>query len=370
MYTTCIFCQRSLGSNEVVEPFPVGRRLAFDEAKGRLWVVCRKCGRWNLTPLEERWEGVEECERLFRGTRLRTSTENIGLTRHPEGLELVRIGAPLRPEFAAWRYGDQFRRRWRRARRVTAGLVLLGGVRAASAALPIAAILGGAASGSMISWYLHRQLRSRAKLRTADGSLIKLRLPDAHVTRLRPAESEVGFGVQINKSGLLSGLLSEPVSSLLPARWSIRLSGLFRLDGIERRGKWLEGEEARRAATALFPILNHEGAGEGMIQMAVEDIEEAGHPSRFLTGIVPEEMAYVPSEDDAVDAGTMAPWTTLAFEMALHEEQERRALEGELRLLERAWKEAEELAAISDELLVPEGWEEFAREHRERRGGR
>ena len=66
MYQTCIFCKRPLGSNEVVETFPVGRRLAFDAAKGRLWVVCRKCQRWNLTPLEERWEAVETCERIFR----------------------------------------------------------------------------------------------------------------------------------------------------------------------------------------------------------------------------------------------------------------------------------------------------------------
>ena len=109
-----MFCKKPLGSNEVVEAFPVGRRLAFDPAKGRLWVVCRSCERWNLTPLEERWEAVETCERLFRATRIRTSTENVGLARHTEGLELVRIGEPLRPEFAAWRYGDQFRRRRRR----------------------------------------------------------------------------------------------------------------------------------------------------------------------------------------------------------------------------------------------------------------
>lgn len=49
---------------------------------------------------------AETCERLFRATRIRTSTENVGLARHTEGLELVRIGEPLRPEFAAWRYGD------------------------------------------------------------------------------------------------------------------------------------------------------------------------------------------------------------------------------------------------------------------------
>ncbi|WP_419941959.1 hypothetical protein [Candidatus Palauibacter sp.] len=54
MYQTCMFCKKPLGSNEVVETFPVGRRLAFDVAKGRLWVVCRKCLRWNLTPLDER----------------------------------------------------------------------------------------------------------------------------------------------------------------------------------------------------------------------------------------------------------------------------------------------------------------------------
>ena len=88
-------CKRPLESNEVVETFPVGRRLAFDAAKGRLWVVCRKCQRWNLTPLEERWEAVETCERIFHETRMRASTENIGIARHKEGLELVRIGNPV-----------------------------------------------------------------------------------------------------------------------------------------------------------------------------------------------------------------------------------------------------------------------------------
>jgi hypothetical protein len=50
--------------------------------------------------------------------------------------------------------------------------------------------------------------------------------------------------------------------------------------------------------------------------------------------------------------------------MALHEEQERRALEGELWRLERAWDEAEEIAAISDDLLLPTGTGEFLERHR------
>jgi hypothetical protein len=38
--------------------------------------------------------------------------------------------------------------------------------------------------------------------------------------------------------------------------------------------------------------------------------------------------------------------------MALHEDTERRAMEGELADLERAWREAEEIASIADSLLV------------------
>ena len=57
----------------------------------------------------------------------------------------------------------------------------------------------------------------------------------------------------------------------------------------------------------------------------------------------------------------------MALEMALHEEQERRALEGELWMLERAWREAEEIAAISDNLLVRKGVEDFIRKHGDER---
>src|SRR5919197_2778529 len=129
MYSTCLFCHETLGTNEVIEAFPIGRRLAFDASKGRLWVVCRKCERWNLTPLDERWEAIEECERLFSETRLRASTDNIGLAKLREGLELVRIGNALRPEMAAWRYGDQFGRRRRKHILITsAAVAAVGGI--------------------------------------------------------------------------------------------------------------------------------------------------------------------------------------------------------------------------------------------------
>src|SRR3989338_5244199 len=94
VYATCLFCNHHLGANEVLEVFPVGRRLAFDPSKGRLWVVCRHCERWNLSPFDERWEAIEACERLFQDARKRVSSDNIGLAKLDEGLELVRIGEP------------------------------------------------------------------------------------------------------------------------------------------------------------------------------------------------------------------------------------------------------------------------------------
>src|SRR5215212_1659693 len=110
MYTSCLFCHTDLGANYFLPTFPVGRRLAFDPKKGRLWVICTRCGRWNLTPLEERWEAIDEAERLFRGTRLRMSTDNIGLAQFRGGFELVRIGPALLPEIASWRYGTRLAR--------------------------------------------------------------------------------------------------------------------------------------------------------------------------------------------------------------------------------------------------------------------
>jgi hypothetical protein len=62
--------------------------------------------------------------------------------------------------------------------------------------------------------------------------------------------------------------------------------------------------------------------------------------------------------------GALDPALRLAFEMTLNEEFERRAMEGELALLEEAWREAEEVASIADGLIVPAGWRAFVDRHR------
>src|ERR1700690_1195760 len=92
MSPPCLHCTRDLGQNDSVETLPIGRRIAFDAAKGRLWVVCRSCGKWNLVPFDNRLEAIDDCARLFHDTKTRFSTDNIGLARLADGLDLVRIG--------------------------------------------------------------------------------------------------------------------------------------------------------------------------------------------------------------------------------------------------------------------------------------
>lgn len=330
MYTTCMYCKKPLGSNEVVETFPVGRRLAFDAAKGRLWVVCRKCERWNLTPLEERWEAVENCETLFRGTRIRTSSENIGLARHPEGLELVRIGNPLRPEFAAWRYGDQFGRRRRRTilNWGAAGVGLAGGVALAGAA--------GGAAGAGLAFQgvnianLWNSFRPTVYFRPEDGRLRWMNRRGAYATRIRSSGKGVPFRVQVKG----------PMGSK----------------------EWFEGDDALRVLRAVLPGLNVFGGTDRTVQSAVSEIGHHRHAQGFLEQVaghggdhryrgVPGYVVKLPKP------------LRLALEMALHEEDERRALEGELWRLEQAWREAEEIAAIADDLLLPQGASDFVASH-------
>ena len=328
MYTTCMFCTKPLGSNEVVETFPVGRRLAFDATRGRLWVVCRKCERWNLTPLEERWEAVEACERIFRGTRVRVSTDNVGLARHPEGLELVRIGEPLRQEFAAWRYGDQFGRRRKRKILVGVGVAaVFGGV-----------IIGGAATGIISGVALSQGAnfykawmngRTLVKVRTDDGRVIKLKRPALLGTRIRASDDELGFKVEVRKG---------------------------------KKKEWHEGEQARKTVGAILPKLNSMGGKPGTVLDAVTEIESHGHPSEFLHDVADGDR-FLDKKGVPGYINKMPKPTKLALEMALHEEQERRALNGELWLLERAWEQAEEIAAISDNLLLPEGADDFVTAH-------
>ncbi len=336
MYATCLFCNSDLGRNETLETFPVGRRLAFDPARGRLWVVCRKCERWNLSPLEERWEAIETADRLYTDTRRRVSTDEIGLARMRDGLELVRIGKPLRREFAAWRYGDQFGRRRRRQ------LIIAGAGVAAVSAL----VIGGATAGVGIGgfgWMIAQ----------AGKALVHGRA-DTVVAKIR---TDAGETLHVRRRHLSeTALMSDADGGLaIDLRFKNGHRAFF-------------GREAQRIAATVIPTVNRFGGSRTAVADAVNAIDEVGSPEGFL-----ETLARGASGNTRVEymvrgqpvirwARRRADYTNglfalpstdrLALEMALHEESERRAMSGELAELERAWRTAEEIAGISDDLLV------------------
>ena len=64
MFTRCLVCQIPFPANELLAHFSTGNRIAFDPDRGRLWEICRTCRRWSLAPIKERWEALEELEKL------------------------------------------------------------------------------------------------------------------------------------------------------------------------------------------------------------------------------------------------------------------------------------------------------------------
>ena len=111
----------------------------------------------------------------------------------------------------------------------------------------------------------------------------------------------------------------------------------------------LYGDEAQRAAGYVLPAINWAGAERREVQEAVELIEQSSRsPADFVRDVARRAGAGRRLQD-------LPNAARLALEMASHEESERRAMEGELAELERAWKDAEEIAAIADDLFVPAG---------------
>ncbi len=346
MYTTCLFCHSALGANQVIEQFPVGRRIAFDAERGRLWVVCPKCDRWNLSPFETRWEAIEEAERQYRNTRRRVATDNIALARLNEGLELVRIGRPLRPEFAAWRYGDQFgKRRKKMWKYGAAGAAVVGGVMIAG---PAAGLSVGAFT-QVLNWgnIAYHWALPIARVRGANGQDLRLSRSDLFKATL---------GVSASGETLVH----------LEHRGYRNASRMFSRVGISqvpsgRKGKeTLTGEDAYRALGDLLPALNRAGGNERTVEDAVRVVEESRSVADVLRTAQSAKrrssMNVMMWTGESAKKEALISYRTpmrLALEMALHEEDERRAMSGELGALYARWEEAERIAHIADAELTP-----------------
>ena len=327
MYTRCLVCTTPFEANEALEHLPLGRRLAFDPSRGRLWVVCRTCKRWSLTPIEDRWEALEELEKLSTDqARLLSSTDNISLLRAGQ-LEIVRVGRAKLAEEAWWRYGRELA-----SRRASYKKISLAGTLAAGA---VAA--GGWATGGMTllgMWFIigHApdSLTDAARWMRFGGAAWRGRRECAacgYVFKSLTYRDRGGLG-------LFPG--SQPGDIDLVYRCP--KCGRYRDAGIR-----LEGEEADRTLRRVLAYHHFAGASERRVMSAARLIQEAGSP-RDLSRIVVKEGRRL---------GDLQRTGAIALVIAANVASEQHLLALELAELESHWKREEELAGIVDGELTP-----------------
>jgi hypothetical protein len=241
-----------------------------------------------------------------------------------------------------------------------------GGVAAAGVAMvagPMMGIIGfGAVSpllnlmNSGVALY-----RSKVVVHVPDpaGGSFRARLADLPKVRLTTGGGDIRISIPISQAG-----------------WHFHTPGKvpwYRYRDSEERE--LVGEAAIRAAGALLPRINRGGGSRKQVQHAVSLLEEADSIKQLFARAARmiDDQSSGPgwSLGDKGYLKNLPAAGRLALEMAAHEETERRALEGELHILEAAWRDAEEIAHIADDMFLP-AWvdEDLARLKRERDAGR
>jgi len=261
---------------------------------------------------------------------LRSSTGQIGLARVKEGTDLIRIGQPLRPEFAGWRYGKHFQRRLRIQQAAVVTSL------AASVALRV---FTGAwfGFGSLGAPLLVRFITRKSDLGRARRFIVQ--------------QAEREFGTKVWKYERV-GIRIIPAED--PQGWGLR----FALDAMFLD---FHGADALHAAHIISPAINASGASIRHFELAVREIEIANSPEAYFRKV----LKYGQSQGWRYTGLSEYPeHMRLAFEMASHEQSEQVALAGDLAQLEQDWREAEEIASIADNLLLPQAVTDFIARHR------
>lgn len=326
MYHTCAFCNGKLDGDGGPTNLGVGRRLAFDEWKGRLWVICPRCSRWNLAPLDDRLERIEAVARAAGEGRVAAATDQVALIRW-HGYDLVRVGKPRRLELATWRYGERLRARRQQQLKFVVPVTV--------AALGLAVAVNVAAGGSVgvFVWNTPRLVKriyveivGRRKIALIDppicercGSVMLLRA--RHLERARVTRT---------------------------AREGMAL--LLTCPRCGAEGTMLTGGDAQFALRRGLTYLNLARGGRQRAEDAARLVEGAGGPDQLIHDVARRDLTL----------RSLAPDRRLALEMAVDERVE-------VAELERQWKEAEEIADIADGMLSSDpGIDEELRRLRER----
>ncbi len=312
---TCVFCDHDLGDPRT--------RPAFDPWLGRLWRVCPSCRRWNVTPLEERWETMEELERAARDAgRALLRTEHLDLV-DTGTQQLIRVGRAPRPELAGWRYGDLLPHAHARG--------LLAWLRRLVLGMPSSAFGYNAGHGlgmfdpvTTDKWFASPFLDDALTLTAAF-----LHVP---LTESCPACG----GPLALAPWQFQGLRLTTVSGEAAVVASCALC---------EQEVAVAAAEARPALRLGLAIVNRRLVAGPTVTEAARHLDRTEGPAGFLHRLGRAELTLgeIPARD------------RLTLGMALDEQSEAELLESE-------WREAEELAGIADgQLTEVPGFEEFRR---------
>ena len=287
MFSSCAFCNAAFDGDGGPSGLGVGRRIAFDEWKGRLWVVCPRCSRWNLTPFDDRLERIEVVARTASQGRIAASTEQVALIRW-ERYDFVRVGKPPRVELATWRYGERLRNRQRERMKVVVPLTI------AAIGLGIAANVAAGGGFGVIVWNVHRLV---------DGLYVSM-VGRRRVNLMEPPIcAHCGSVLQLRARHV-------QYARVVPDRHAIQ---------VLRQG---------------LTFLNLSRGGRRRAEDAAREVDQVGGADHLVRDIAHRELTL----------RSLRPERGLALEMAMDER-------AEIEELERQWKEAEEIADIADGTL-------------------
>jgi hypothetical protein len=310
MYRTCAFCNGTLDGDGGPSGLGVGRRLAFDEWKGRLWVICPRCSRWNLAPLEDRLEQVEALARAATDGRVAAATEQVALIRW-QSYDLVRVGKPRRLEFATWRYGERLKARRREQLKFVVPVTL--------AAVGLAVAVNVTAGGSLgvFVWNIPNIARG---------------LYTGMVGRRRVTLSETPV---CERCGAVLELRAKHVPyARVVGQTQADLALLLSCPACHAEGAMLVGRDAHAALRQGLTYMAIARAGRQRVEDAARLVQGVGGPEQLIRDVARRELTL----------RSLAPERRLALEMAVDERLE-------VEELERQWREAEEIAEIADGLL-------------------
>lgn len=325
MMRRCLFCRRPFAENGLFGHVSLGRRIAYDPERGRLWIVCGGCYRWTLAPLDERAEALYELERAaYDRGRPVAHTAHVALL-DVEGVLLIRVGGASLAEQAWWRYGRELRHRRSSfdsaASRLTAYTF--------GAAAFVGEILGFAGPDLAIDWD-DSPVKDILRWRRFGWAAWHGRetCPYCRST-LRALRYDLSWWVYplAGEDGSLA--VGVPCPRCDP--WTP--------DNIYR----IEGPQAENVLRRCLAYQNISGATERGIRAAAGIIEEAGSPGAFAQRAGSTRQSL----------WKLGPTGAMALEIALGESAESRLLDLEARAVEFLWRQEEELARIIDEELSP-----------------